>query len=294
MEVLLPRISGFCPGVMKAEKRIFTLKEAYPGQHIYVFGNMINNLNYIRFLGENGIITVNNIRGLKKGSIVAIRTHGIDRPSEKELRDKFEVVDLTCSNVKKVQMKIKDYAERGYYVIITGKKHHPEIIGLESYAIESSIIETEQDLEGFITGDTPFQWRTAQGNFDVFIVSQTTGNRAFFEKIISEVSKRLKGVRNLEWFDSICPVTIRKEEEACKIQKNTDISFVIGDRLSSNATNLFNALSQQKEHVYFIEDVKDIDAVGIPAGKYIKALVVSSASTPSFIEKEVCDYLKEL
>jgi 4-hydroxy-3-methylbut-2-enyl diphosphate reductase len=294
MEVICPRLSGFCPGVKNAEKRLFQMKKKYPGQHLYVVGNMINNLNYIHFLERNGIETVDNTDGLKKGSIVAIRTHGMDRHLEKKLHDSFEVIDLTCSNVKKAQIKIKDYSERGYHVVITGKKHHPEIIGLTSYADENSVIETEKDLETLLTSDISFHRLTQMGNLDIFIVSQTTGSRTLFEKTIRELSKPLKGVRNREWYDSICPVTVRKEEEACELQKNADISIVIGDRLSSNAHNLFQALSRHKENVYLIEDVKALDAAAIPPGKYKKALVVSAASTPSFIEREVCDYVKEL
>ncbi|MBN1700194.1 MAG: 4-hydroxy-3-methylbut-2-enyl diphosphate reductase [Spirochaetales bacterium] len=296
MEVLCPTFSGFCPGVKRAEKRILKVKEDHPTEKIFTIGNLINNLSYIRFLKEKNIITVNDddISGINHGSIVAIRTHGIDRRIEAALHEHFDVIDLTCGNVKKVQLKIKDYSDRGFYIIITGKRKHPEIIGLKSYARESSIIETDEDLDLFCRRDIPSHVKKIGNPLDVFIVSQTTGDRSLFENTVKQLDSRFGWVGKKEWFDSICPVTSRKAAASCKLQKKTDVTFVVGDRLSSNTFHLYKTLKKEKKDVFFIEKVDDVDAAHIPAGKYRKALVISSASTPCFVEKEICEYLKSV
>ena len=50
---------------------------------------------------------------LKQGSTVFIRTHGIDSRLQKDLSAEFNLVDLTCRNVKRVQMIIKEALRQG-------------------------------------------------------------------------------------------------------------------------------------------------------------------------------------
>jgi 4-hydroxy-3-methylbut-2-en-1-yl diphosphate reductase len=284
MKVLVPEHSGFCPGVKNAENLIFREKQKRTGKNLYVLGYMINNHSYIAYLSRNSILTVNSLDEVEKDSIVAIRTHGCDRHLEKKIREKFEVLDLTCRNVKRVQLKIWEHAEAGYFILITGKKIHPEIQGLKSYARNHYVIEREDDLTEFIE-------KFADNSKKIYIVSQTTGSQELFKKTLGEIQRAFGPTHTIEFYDSICPITARKEREALKLQEQVQITLVIGDRLSSNASKLFKILSENNGETHFFQDLGEMQKSGIEWADIEAAQVVSSASTPDFVEEEVIQFL---
>lgn len=286
MKVVVPKFSGFCPGVVRAERGLFALAEKEKQKKIYVVGKLIHNAKYITYIEEKGIKTIANENELPNDCVAVIRTHGIDRRIEKNIRDKVEVVDLTCGKVKQVQQKIAEYSERGFRIVIAGKADHPEVQGLRSYADDVVVIENNDQLEKFL-----FTFKENKKN--ILVVSQTTGSRKLFE-YVSALTRELFSHENIvDVYDSICSVTSIREEEALVLQKNTDITFVIGDHESANANKVFDILKDKGQPAYFIEDLNDLLSKGIDCAMYTSALVVSSSSTPSFIEQEVIAFLSE-
>jgi 4-hydroxy-3-methylbut-2-enyl diphosphate reductase len=292
MHVIIPKLSGFCPGVRSAEKKLLAENGKVSPGRIYAYGNIINNSNYINYLADQDIQTVTVLEKLPCNAYVAIRTHGIDRHEEAGLHKKFKLIDLTCVNVKRVQLSIREYADKGYFTVITGKKNHPEIKGLISYAKEFKVIETDDELECFLT-EYPGLIKTREHN-KIFIVSQTTGRKDFFEKAVDKITHAFLPETEIVTYNSICPLTNRKEEEALRLQEHADITFVVGDSLSSNANKLFNILAEKGRDVYFISDLAGLVSLKLPLKQYHRALLVSSASTPQFIEEEIRRYLETL
>ena len=291
MKVITARYSGFCPGVMQAEKKIFTVRKESPEEPIFILGYLIHNQTYIDYLSRNSVTTVSSPDEAPEGSRVIIRTHGLQRQVEESLRTKHRVLDLTCPKVKKIQLLIKDYAEKGYFVIITGKKDHPEVQGLVSYAENSDVIEAEKDIQRFIEN---FETSALK---KIFVVSQTTGDPGLFSQTVQRVGEEAAraGVE-LASFDSICSITAMRERAALKLRKNVDVTFVIGDRISSNATKLYKVLAARRSTVFFVNSREDAEAVTArersPSWK--TAQIVSSSSTPAFLEQEIVEYLESL
>ncbi|MBN1798772.1 MAG: hypothetical protein JW822_09345 [Spirochaetales bacterium] len=276
-----------------AEKKLLQEnKKVKPGR-IYAYGNIINNTNYIKYLAEQDINTVENVNSLAKDSYLAIRTHGIDKNEEARLQKEFKLIDLTCVNVKRVQLSIRDHTEQGYFIVITGKKNHPEIKGLISYARDFMVIETNTELEQFLKHCTVLLAKKKYQK--IFIVSQTTGSRDFFENTVNRIKNTCAQDIEITTSDSICPITNRKEEEALQLQQRADITFVVGDTLSSNANKLFNILAKTKEKaVYFVADLQELINLRLDLKRYKRALLVSSASTPLFIEDQIRKYLESI
>ncbi len=293
MQVIVPKLSGFCPGVRRAEKKLLAENSRVGPGRIFAYGNIINNSNYINYLADQDIKTVALPDNLPSDAYVAVRTHGIDKHEEAGLRKKFKLIDLTCVNVKRVQLSIQEHADRGYFTVITGKKNHPEIKGLKSYAGGFRVIETDEELGRFVR-----EWQGIQVDKElknrIFIVSQTTGRRDFFEKAIAEITRACPPGTKIVTYNSICPLTNRKEEEALRLQEQADITFVVGDKLSSNANKLFNILEEKSKKVYFISDLPGLVSLKPPLKECKRALLVSSASTPQFIEDEIREYLESL
>jgi 4-hydroxy-3-methylbut-2-enyl diphosphate reductase len=285
MKVYLPVHSGFCPGVKLAEKKLLSLKIKSSGRDIYVLGKLIHNSRYIEYLKTLGINTSDDASDIPAGAAAVIRTHGIGRKAEEDLRSRLETVDLTCAKVKELQKYIHKESGEGFFTVITGKKDHPEVLGLVSYAMNGFfVIENEGDLENFIN------------EFDrcilkILVVSQTTGKRSLFEYVSKKIGEEFSKGREIRINDSICSITIRREEESLKLQKKASLTFVIGDHTSANADKLYQKLKEENINTYFIEGLDDLKNLKLPLSGYLSALVVSSSSTPSFIEKETVDYL---
>ena len=52
----------------------------------------------------------------------------------------FEIVDMTCLDVKKVQQRAIELAQNDYFVVIVGKSNHPEVIAIKANAEQFSNI----------------------------------------------------------------------------------------------------------------------------------------------------------
>ena len=277
----------------KAEERILEIRKKYPKRLIYIPGFLINNRNYIKYLSSLHILTKKDTDPIPPDSLVVIRTHGISRFKEEKIRNTNEIIDLTCRNVKKVQKTIMHYSQNEYSVLITGKKHHPEVKGLVSYARISHVIEDYHGQEFFLQNSDKLLLFPEKKN-KLLIISQTTGNRALFTDTVKKVKEKWDKHGIIKSIDTICPMTDKKEDQALELLKQCDVGFVLGDPLSSNAKKLYQRLSAAFHNVHFIEDLEMLQSLSLPLQHYHSALVVSSASTPNFIEKEVRLFLEQL
>ncbi|OHD57093.1 MAG: 4-hydroxy-3-methylbut-2-enyl diphosphate reductase [Spirochaetes bacterium GWF1_51_8] len=288
MKVLVPRHSGFCPGVKTAEKEIFRQRENSGGA-IYVFGELIHNKSYISHLRDNDIITARERSEIPPGAVTAIRTHGMDRGEEEQLRKSFEVIDLTCVKVKKLQELIRGFSDNGYHIVIAGKKDHPEVLGLISYAESFTVIENLRELDEYTGG-----LGEGKGYGKIAVVSQTTSPEELFDAVCAKIGAALPVGVEFKAVNSICPVTTLREQCAIGLQDGADITFVIGDEKSSNSKKLFEILKRRSDNTWFVEDldgVKKVLSGGMELRPEMTALVVSSSSTPAFVEQKIRDFL---
>lgn len=295
MKVYIPQYSGFCPGVKFAEKSLYELRKGKKRGDISVLGELIHNRQYIDHLRERGIDMKENAAEFKSGpeSVAVIRTHGVARGTEDELRGKLEVLDLTCGKVKQLQRTIEQHSKQGYFVVITGKKNHPEMQGLISYADEGAVVENERSLDELIE-------TRVRGKDDIrkiLVVSQTTGDRGLFERTAERIKDAMAD-GELKMIDSICSINTLREEEAAELQAHSGITIVIGDRISSNANKLFEILKvngkKNGQPVHFVTNLAELLTLGLDLKRFKSALVVSSSSTPDFVEKELVDHLLKI
>jgi 4-hydroxy-3-methylbut-2-enyl diphosphate reductase len=282
MDIIVPNLTGFCPGVKRAQTKLFALKNQ-TAKSIYVLGHLIHNRNYIENLEKQGIHTVQSVDEIPPGGHGVIRTHGIPKDLEIKLAKKTAILDCTCGKVKKIQNIISEHSGRGFFVVITGKKDHPEVRGLKSYAAQGIVVESVQDIQKEID-------ILPKGK--VLLISQTTADRKLFDDVRTFLTEILEKTE-VTAYDSICDITVRKENEALRLQAAADAAFVIGDEISSNAKRLYSTL-KQNGRVYFIHSAADLRTTTFPFKDWRSVMVVSSASTPDYIEAEVIAYLQNL
>lgn len=274
--------SGFCQGVRMADERLKKIIDANPHVKIYTLGELIHNRLYNEALREAGIHQISfdeikNILGAGKVILVG-RTHGITEDEEEKLREieathpEFEFVDLTCPFVKRVHKIAKDNTDDSSVFLLFSDPDHPEAIGTLSRA--------KGDKYAFSSVDELARYNF--GDKKTIFAAQTTQNSEDFKKI-KIFSKKV--CTNPIFFDTICTVTEKRQNEALKLAQNSDCMIVIGGHKSSNTHKLYDICKENCKHVIWIESAADLkpflpiyaDSIGITAG----------ASTPDSIILEV-------
>ena len=147
--------AGFCYGVKRAVETTKKIKKENPDKEVFVLGELIHNSSVIKELEELGIKTVETLPpSAPKGAICIIRSHGEGIDTIEKIKNSgYEVVDLTCLDVKKVQDTAVNLAGEGYFLLILGKAEHPEVMAIKSNAKKYSkdinsplVIKSLEDL----------------------------------------------------------------------------------------------------------------------------------------------------
>ena len=283
MEIIVGKLSGFCPGVKNTIKKAeIALKEK---KEVYCLGEIIHNGQVIKSLENKGMITVNNIEDIPNGENVIFRAHGEPEISyEKAEKKKLKIIDLTWGNVKIIHDKVKEKKEN-YFIIILGNKKHPEVIGTKGFSGKNSyVIESEDDiLDAYIECE--------KSNLrQVYIVSQTTFGDKEFDELALEIEKNFVEF-NIIKDKTLCNATEKRQKEVEEISKIVNSMVVIGGKHSANSKELAKISEKNCGQVYFVEtaeELKNADFSGIE-----KVGVMAGASTPQKDIDDVINLLKE-
>ena len=130
MEIIVGKTAGFCFGVANAVNK--TNKLLKDEKNICCLGELVHNKQVTDELKNKGLIEIKNINEAKEN--VIIRSHGVEKSVyNKAKKLGLKVFDLTCPKVLKIHNIAVEYANKGYYILLIGKKEHPEVIGTISY-----------------------------------------------------------------------------------------------------------------------------------------------------------------
>ncbi|MGZ6270296.1 MAG: 4-hydroxy-3-methylbut-2-enyl diphosphate reductase [Candidatus Limnocylindrales bacterium] len=221
-EVRIARRTGFCYGVREA---IDKAKEAAAaGKPTHTLGQVVHNEGVISELQSQGIQTVDTLDDVREGAAVVIRAHGV-RPevmARAEARD-LEVIDGTCTWVIQEQREIVRLVEEGYVIVLLGTPRHPEVVGLLGFAPDAIVVDEEEDWEGI-----PHKKKMA-------LISQSTQPPWKFEKLAAFMVARS---HELKIVNTVCPVTIRRQEDTLEAARQVDLMVVVGGRSSANTREL--------------------------------------------------------
>jgi 4-hydroxy-3-methylbut-2-enyl diphosphate reductase len=278
-KILIAKYSGFCMGVERAIR--IAMQKASSDSPLYIYGDLIHNPPTIHKLAEHNVFIEHNLDRLV-GKRVAIRTHGIPKKEKKYLYElSGELIDLTCPRVKRVHKIIMIYINKGYSVVIVGKKKHPEVIGHLGYTENNGIV-----VENGIT-DEIRDWIAKKDK--LLIIAQTTVS----PKLFSEVVEKIKAIKkDIAVHNTICETTIERQEEIRKMKGEIDFLIVVGGKNSSNTRNLYELARSIGIPSLHIENKDEID-VDLLAS-YDRIGITAGASTPKWIVNEIADYLRRI
>ena len=278
MKIIIGKYSGFCNGVSNTIKRANL--ELDNDSNIYCLGEIVHNERVIAMLEDKGMKTVDDISLVPDNSRCIFRAHGERREVYEEAKKRgIEVIDLSCGKVIAIRKKIEN--KRDSYVILIGKKNHPEVIGNFSFASNGEIIENEEDID------------KALNNYDnsklnnIYVCSQTTFEEDKFLRLVNIIKEKAKC--EVEVDNTICSATHDRQEETKELSKKVDCMLIVGGKNSSNTKELFN-ISNNNVTTYLIQDVNDIDD---KVFDYEKIGIMAGASTPDIVIEEIVDYLNK-
>ncbi|MGI6226056.1 MAG: bifunctional 4-hydroxy-3-methylbut-2-enyl diphosphate reductase/30S ribosomal protein S1 [Peptococcales bacterium] len=278
MQIEIAPYAGFCFGVKRA---IAKGEELISGgqDSLASLGPLIHNPQEIERLKKKGIIPRESINDIDTDKVL-IRTHGI-APEVYDLikEKKIELVDCTCPYVKKVQKIVHEYAKKDYTILILGNKNHPEVQGIQGWALNKGIIF--KNLEELLIQTI--------SNEKICFVAQTTENPATFNKIANYLESTYK---TLVIFNTICSATLERQKSALDLAKKVDLMLVVGGLNSANTQKLADLCRETGVITMHIENSSEIknswfygvNIVGVTAG----------ASTPDWIIEEVVRTMEEM
>ena len=212
MEIIIGKTAGFCYGVKRAVDG--AIEESKKNKKTYCLGELVHNKEVIEDLKNKGIEIIEDINEVNDKNLkVILRAHGVEKNIyEKAKINNIELVDYTCPNVLKIHKIAEEYANKGYYIILTGAEKHPEVIGIKSYCGKNfSLIEKEDDVHKAIEKFENSQIKK------LLIISQTTYSVAKFENITKILKEKISKNVDLVIKNTICLATETRQKETEKL-----------------------------------------------------------------------------
>lgn len=261
--IRIAKRTGFCYGVREA---IDMAKEASAhGKSTHTLGQVVHNEGVIADLDALGIHTVASLDDVDRGAAVVIRAHGVkpEVMARAEARG-LEVIDGTCTWVIQEQKELQRLVAEGYTIVLLGTPQHPEVVGLLGFAPDSIVVDEEED------------WERIPKRKKMALISQSTQPPWKFEKLAAYMVSRS---HELKIVNTVCPVTIRRQEDTLEAARGVDLMVVVGGRSSANTKELTRLCGIAGTRAIQIESVHDLEDPGVFEGARIVG-VTGGTSTP--------------
>jgi 4-hydroxy-3-methylbut-2-enyl diphosphate reductase len=262
-EVRIARRTGFCYGVREAidAARI----AAAEGKVTHTLGQVVHNEGVIAQMREEGIRSVKELDEVEEGSAVVIRAHGVRPEVMQRAEGKgLDVIDGTCTWVTQEQKELAALVEDGYTVVLLGTPNHPEVVGLLGFAPDAIVVDEEEDWERI-----PRRKRMA-------LLTQSTQPPWKFERLAAHLVSR---AHELKIVNTVCPVTIRRQQDTTDLARGVDVVVVVGGRNSANTKELTRLVGIVGRPALQVEHARDLDDPAVFDGRTIVG-VTGGTSTP--------------
>ena len=241
-EVRIARRTGFCYGVREAID--YARLAAAQGKQTHTLGQVVHNEGVIAQLQGQGIRTVDTLDDVEHGAAVVIRAHGVTpEVMERAQARGLEVIDGTCTWVIQEQKELKALVDDGYTIVLLGTPRHPEVVGLLGFAPDAIVVDEEED------------WARLPRTKRVALISQSTQPPWKFEKLAAYLVSRC---HELKVLNTVCPVTIRRQEDTMALAEAVEVMVVVGGRNSANTKELTRLCQIAGKPVIQIEGASDL------------------------------------
>jgi 4-hydroxy-3-methylbut-2-enyl diphosphate reductase len=261
--VRIAKRTGFCYGVREAIDK--AKESAAAGKLTHTLGQVVHNEGVIRDLQQVGVRSVDTLDDVDHGSAVVIRAHGVKPEVFERAEDRgLDVIDGTCTWVIQEQRQLEELVAEGYTIVLLGTPRHPEVVGLLGFAPDAIVVDEEEDW-----GRIPRRKRMA-------LITQSTQPPWKFEKLAAHLVGR---AHELKIVNTVCPVTIRRQEDTLETARDVDLMVVVGGRHSANTKELTRLCGIVGTPAMQVENARDLDDPAAFNGARVVG-VTGGTSTP--------------
>jgi len=276
-EVRIARRTGFCYGVREAIDKAKV--SAAAGKPTSTLGQVVHNEGVIQQLQHAGVQSVDSLDDVVSGAAVVIRAHGV-KPEVFERAESrgLEVIDGTCTWVIQEQRQLQELVDEGYTIVLLGTPKHPEVVGLLGFAPDAIVVDEEED------------WVRIPSRKRMALITQSTQPPWKFEKLAAYMVAK---AHELKIVNTVCPVTIRRQEDTLETARNVDLMVVVGGRHSANTKELTRLCSIVGTPAIQIENARDLTDPA-PFARARVVGVTGGTSTPLEDLREVAEHIFSL
>ncbi|MGC9065717.1 MAG: 4-hydroxy-3-methylbut-2-enyl diphosphate reductase [Candidatus Ratteibacteria bacterium] len=277
-KIIVGRSIGFCFGVTKAVNTAKKILNEYGC--LATLGDLVHNPIVMSELKEKGLRVIDRISEARNCPFI-IRSHGLPPDAlEKLKRYTTKIYDATCPFVRKVQNLVRDLSARHYFIFLIGDPDHPEIVAMKKISGDNSmVIRPYQKID---TSSIHLKkWA---------VVAQTTISLDLYRTAIKKIINTLPAEK-LTIFNTICPVSIKRQSEALELAKKVDALIVVGGRKSSNTRKLVHIGRKVNKNTFLIESSEE--AKNLNLANFEKIGIISGASTDVRCIREMIDIFSE-
>ncbi len=290
MKITIDQHAGFCWGVVRtidiAEEE---LKET---QRLYSLGSIIHNPLEVKRLASEGLETVTHEDFEKLGGQkVLIRAHG-EPPSTYELAKKHGVtlIDATCPVVTKVQERIRKFVDKGYQIVIFGKKDHAEVIGLVGHTNNEAVVIKSVD-----------EISKVDVSRKTVLFSQTTMDKPTFYEIANVLRERIKEFEvgtfeeaaiDFHAKDTICGQVSGRDKKLRAYAMENEVMIFVAGRHSSNGKVLYDICRDANPTTYFVEDEAELKKEWFDGKSSVG--ISGATSTPQWLMEKIRNSIDQM
>ena len=277
-EIHIARRTGFCYGVREAIDKAKEARSA--GKSTHTLGQVVHNEGVIADLERLGIETVETLDDVDHGAAVVIRAHGV-RPDvmERATERGLEVIDGTCTWVIQEHRELVKLVDEGYTIVLLGTPNHAEVVGMLGFAPDAIVVDEEDEWEAKV----PRKKRMA-------LISQSTQPPWKFEKLAAFMVGRS---HELKIVNTVCPVTIRRQEDTVEAAQAVDLMVVVGGRSSANTKELTRLVGIAGKPAIQIEGASDLTDAAVFEGRQVVG-ITGGTSTPIEDLRDVAERVLEM
>jgi (E)-4-hydroxy-3-methyl-but-2-enyl pyrophosphate reductase len=209
--ILLAAPRGFCAGVDRAIKIVELALDAH-GPPVYVRHAIVHNTHVVADLEARGAVFVEDESEVPEGELLVFSAHGVPpQVRERSAQLGLDVLDATCPLVTKVHYEAREYAARGYDIVLIGHEGHQEVIGTMGHAPGAiHLVETPEDVADLQVRDPDH----------VAYISQTTLSVDDANRVIAALTQRFPNARGPRG-DDICYAT-QNRQDATRVLRAPD------------------------------------------------------------------------
>ncbi len=281
LTVLLAAPRGFCAGVDRAVEIVELALSQY-GPPVYVRHAIVHNTHVVADLEAKGAVFVEDEAEVPPDGLIVFSAHGV-APGVRRNAERLALrtIDATCPLVTKVHLEARDYAGKGYSIVLIGHAGHQEVIGTTGEAPDAiALVQTPEDVAAL---DLPDPDR-------VSYITQTTLSVDEAAEIVSALKARYPNARGPRGED-ICYATQNRQDATKVLSERSDLVLVVGSSHSSNSLRMVEvALAAGAGAAYLIEDADGLDEAWLQDVTTVG--LTSGASAPESLVTGVIDHLR--